>query len=138
MTWPALRAWISQEWTLLREQVAALLPHDALEGWNSFQYNGNPGRRKEISSLANGLTPENLETVIRVAREEFNADLGALQDSNALLEPLEESLQTIRVMNYIRERLEGVISEDQNFWLENYLTANERAANAALESERAQ
>lgn len=120
--------WISEEWDELRVDVAEILPSDTLDTWNTFDYNGNPGRRREIRTLASGLAPENLDLLIQVAREEFNADDRALRDSNVATSRIETWQQKLRVMSAIRERFRDELTDEENYWLENYLSATEQQA----------
>ena len=138
--WSEVTEWGNDEKTYLSDQLKGLLSDDDYSAWNDYTSNIEERMlettlRNQIRAFASGLSPENFETVMQVAVEEFRAEQIALENSNTLFTQSENIYYQIRAMAAMRDRLSGYLSEDQYAEISNWLTMAENMMNASLPQE---
>jgi hypothetical protein len=143
VTWREMRGWQLEERAFLNDGLREVLPKAALPTWNAFAedidarfLDGN--LRNQIRAFASGLTPENFESVMDVAVEEFRAEQAAMEESDELYSMETNVLFQLRAMETMRERLEVSLSEDQYAELENFLTMADNVLRSQLPKEEEQ
>lgn len=131
--------WKREERERLNEQVRALLTADNHAVWQEYEDAFDQRMleatfENQLRAFSSGLTPDNHDTVMSVAVEEFLAEQWDLENSD---EPFTQNANIqlqLDAMNAMRERLQPVMEEDQYNELDNWLTMGENVMRQGLQN----
>lgn len=122
----AAASWIDEERAYLNDQMYAFLPDDALVVWSGY---AEDLFTHEFESKARGaltqvqLTPENLDYAVQVFAEEALSTQTKAIDSGALYSRATLAQENLQLFNTIRERLQGMLPDEEFNSLDAWLMA---------------
>ncbi len=121
-----VQGWIDEERAYLNDQMYAFLPDDALVVWSGY---AEDLFTHEFESKARGaltqvqLTPENLDYAVQVFAEEALSTQTKAIDSGALYSRATLAQENLQLFNTIRERLQGMLPDEEFNSLDAWLMA---------------
>jgi hypothetical protein len=143
MTFGELEELQLEEQAILDTEMHGLLSDDDYAKWASYTENIYARKhevnfRPQLQNFTNLLPAENLDTVVQITVEEFQAVRDVAAQENALYNPQVLAERSLQFVHAVRKRLDGLLPEDQHAQVETWLQYNEDAQRKRLASFRTQ